>query len=89
MDKSGSNPWSQSEFLRFLNRKVQTLTPIKMKQERVRSNPEGGELRVWDEGRLVDPTRRRVSWLVHPVQLAPSGSYTMGVLLSGIRCLRP
>ncbi|KAF3570376.1 hypothetical protein F2Q69_00059719 [Brassica cretica] len=32
----------ENEFLRFLNRKVLTVTPIEMKQEQFRSNPEGG-----------------------------------------------
>ena len=44
--------------MRFLNRKVLTVTLIDMKQDQVRSNPEGGELRGWDKGRQIDPTRR-------------------------------
>ncbi|KAF2541147.1 hypothetical protein F2Q68_00031520 [Brassica cretica] len=32
----------ENEFLRLLNRKVPTVTPIEMKQEQVRSNPKGG-----------------------------------------------
>ena len=47
----------ENDFLRFLNCKVPTVTPIEMKQEQVRSNPKG-ELRGRDEGRLIDPTRR-------------------------------
>ena len=44
--------------MRFLNRKVPMVTQIKKKQEQVRSNPKGGELRGRGEGRLIDPTRR-------------------------------
>ncbi|KAG5405956.1 hypothetical protein IGI04_012075 [Brassica rapa subsp. trilocularis] len=51
------NSRCSNEFLRFLNRKVPTVTPIKMKQEHVRSDAEG-ELQGWDEGMLIDPTHR-------------------------------
>ena len=48
----------ENEFLWFLNRKVPAVTPIEMKQEPVRSNPEGGgELRGQDEDSMIVPAR--------------------------------
>ncbi|KAF2613369.1 hypothetical protein F2Q70_00011834 [Brassica cretica] len=92
------------------------VSPIEMKQKQVRSNPEGGgDLRRWDEGRLIDPTRQtgeldalldptrpfgELDWSNSPngrvgrcilfnAPVASSVSWTMGVSLYGIRCLRP
>ena len=51
------NVFRENEFLRFLNRKVPTVTPIEMKQEQVCSNPKGGKLRGRDEDSTIVPAR--------------------------------
>ena len=61
----------ENEFLRFLNHKVPTVTPIEVKQEQVRFNPEGGSC---ENGMKI----ARSLQLGHPLNWTSSGNGRAG-----------
>ena len=66
-----------NEFLWSLNRKVPAMTPIEMKQEQVRFNPEGRSYEDGTKAGLLIQLAKQASWTTWSIQLARSASWTV------------